>query len=273
MSRDVNFSSLVRRVGRLAGLGRRSAPRRRANLLHAPFAGEVYLEFLPRLCTILGVRNYLEIGVHFGHMLERIACDTAVGVDPGFILDTNVMAGKRRLHLYQTTSDAFFSDIDLPALLGGTVDLSFLDGLHQYEFLLRDFANAEAASAPGSVIVMHDCMPLTAEMTARDPAAVRSDPEPLNRMWTGDVWKVVPILAKYRPDLRLTFVDCPPTGLVCAAGLDPSSRVLADQAADILTEFDPMPNSAETIGAMYQAHPVVAPASVLASGGRNLFAT
>ncbi len=32
--------------------------------------------------------------------------------------------------------------------------------------------------------------------------------------WTGDVWKLIPILQRYRPDLQLTLFDAPPSGLV-----------------------------------------------------------
>ena len=241
-----------------------------ANLLHPFFRGLVYLEFLPQLCRLRGVRTYLEIGVHFGHLMTKIACEAAVGVDPNFIIDTNVAAGKRRLSLHQTTSDDFFATQDLRALLGADVDLSFLDGLHQYEFLLRDFMNAEAASHPGALIVMHDCMPLTAEMTSRRSDATRRDPSPFDKMWTGDVWKIVPILARHRPDLRITLVDSAPTGLVCVSGLDPASRVLRDGYDAILAEWDAVPNAAEPIGVMYGAHPVISTFAVLDGSDRSL---
>lgn len=240
-------------------------------MLPTHHAGMVYLEFLPRLCAKREVRNYLEIGVHFGHMLGRISCDTAVGVDPGYILDTNVMPGKRRVFLYQSTSDRFFAENDLRTIFGGAVDLSFLDGLHQFEFLLRDFANAEAASGPGSLILMHDCLPLTEEMTVRESDTVRSDPEPYNRMWTGDVWKVIPILRKYRPDLQVTLVDSAPTGLVCVSGLDPASRVLHDRYLEIVREFRGTPNTAAAIGQMYADNPVVASGSILHGQDHSLY--
>ena len=54
--------------------------------------------------------------------------------------------------------------------------------------------------------------------------------------WTGDVWKLLPILRKYRPDLRLHVLDCPPTGLVAITRVDPASRILADCYYDIVDE-------------------------------------
>jgi hypothetical protein len=211
------------------------------------------------------VKRYFEIGVHFGHTLAAVSCDTAVGVDPGYILDCNVMQGKRRAFLFQETSDRFFAETDLTQVLGGPVELAFLDGLHQFEFLLRDFANTERACGPTSLIVMHDCMPLTAEMTSRDSAAPRSE------MWTGDVWKIVPILRRYRPDLQVHLVDCAPTGLVCVTGLDPASTVLSDRYLDIVGEFAGIPSTEPEIGAMYAANPIVSAASILTGQDQGLF--
>jgi hypothetical protein len=55
--------------------------------------------------------------------------------------------------------------------------------------------------------------------------------------WTGDVWKLIPILRQYRPELTMTVLDCKPSGLVLLSGLDPHNRALADNQADILAEF------------------------------------
>lgn len=233
------------------------------------FAGTVYLDFLAELAAKRRVRNYLEVGVHFGDTLCRVPCDTAIGVDPGYILNKNVMAGKRRLHLIQDTSDRFFADTDVVGLLGGRVDFAFLDGLHQFEFLLRDFYNAEAVCDRGAVIAMHDCMPLNVEMTTRDSAAERTDAA--STMWTGDVWKIVPILRRYRPDLRVLLVDCPPTGLVCVTGLDPTSRVLHDRYVEIVDAFRAVPDRAEEIAAMYADNPVVSSAAILNGFDHSLY--
>jgi hypothetical protein len=233
------------------------------------FGGRVYIDFLAELAAKRGTRNYLEVGVHFGHTFCRVACDTGVGVDPGFILDTNVMAGKRRAMLFQTTSDRFFAETDVRGLFGGGVNLAFLDGLHQFEFLLRDVYNAEAVCDPNGLIILHDCMPLNVEMTTRDSAAERTDP--MRAMWTGDVWKIVPILRRYRPDLEVVCVDCPPTGLVCITNLDPSSRVLRDNERAIVREFRDLPSNHEQIAAMYAENPVVSSEAILHGYDHSLY--
>jgi hypothetical protein len=55
--------------------------------------------------------------------------------------------------------------------------------------------------------------------------------------WTGDVWKVILILKKYRPELRVFFLDCPPTGLVAISGLHKDSRVMLESYYNILEEY------------------------------------
>jgi hypothetical protein len=237
--------------------------------LPGPFGGIVYLDFLAELVGKRGVRTYLEIGVHFGHMLSRIACDTAIGVDPGYIIDTNVAAGKRRTLLYQCTSDRFFADANVQEVVGGPVEFAFLDGLHQFEYLLRDIANTEAVCGRDSLIALHDCMPLNPEMADRDGARERTDV--YSKMWTGDVWKIVPILRKYRPDLDIVLVDCPPTGIVCLTGLDPGSTVLRDRYLDIVREFRDVPNGEAEIAAMYARNPITSSRAILNGFDQSLF--
>jgi hypothetical protein len=52
--------------------------------------------------------------------------------------------------------------------------------------------------------------------------------------WTGDVWRVEPILRAWRPDLHMALVDTQPTGVLVVWGLDPASTVLADEYDEII---------------------------------------
>jgi len=54
--------------------------------------------------------------------------------------------------------------------------------------------------------------------------------------WTGDVWKILYAFKLFRPDLRVSILDCPPTGLVAVRGLDPSSTVLSSRYEEVLAE-------------------------------------
>jgi hypothetical protein len=56
-------------------------------------------------------------------------------------------------------------------------------------------------------------------------------------VWTGDVWKILPCLRRYRPDLALLALDANPTGLLLVANLDPDNRTLERGYVDIVDTF------------------------------------
>ena len=205
----------------------------------APLYGSTYVAVLAELHRTLKPRGYLEIGMLHGETFALAQC-ASIGIDPELRLATSALQGKPRIHLFQTTSDRFFADHDPKALLGGPVEMAFLDGMHLFEFLLRDFANTEAHCRPNSVIALHDCVPTDVGMARRDPYAPAPGLTRNEGMWTGDVWKIVPLLRKYRPDLRIHVLDAPSTGLVLVTGLDPSSTVLRDRYAAIVEEASGM---------------------------------
>ena len=49
------------------------------------------------------------------------------------------------------------------------MELAFIDGLHLFEQVLRDFINVERHSSPSTVVLLHDCLPLD-EATAQPGA-------------------------------------------------------------------------------------------------------
>jgi hypothetical protein len=108
--------------------------------------------------------------------------------------------------------------------------------MHRVEFLLRDLIGAEAACHPRSLILLHDCVPLNPRMALRKWLPGDPSEKETADFWTGDVWKLLPILKKYRPDLRIHVLDCPPTGLVAITRVDPASRILADSYYDIVDQ-------------------------------------
>lgn len=190
-------------------------------------SGLSYLETIGLFARSLGARSYFEIGSATGASLAMVDCPS-IAVDPAFGLSVQFMKKKQVCHLFQMESDKFFQTYRVSDFFKDGIELAFLDGMHRFEYLLRDFLNTEACCRRNSVILLHDCLPTNFEMTtrARNTAA-----------WTGDVWKILPALKKYRPDLRLMFLDCPPTGLVAITNLDPASTVLADSYFQIVDEF------------------------------------
>lgn len=192
--------------------------------------GKSYLRFLAEMHEAIKPDWYFEIGTNTGLSAEQ-SKSKSVCVDPEFILKRNIWSNKPQLHLYQETSDAFFAAGHLDRL-GARFDLAFLDGMHWFDFLLRDFINAERYMTSDGIIVLHDCVPWTANMTLRDRSKVNGS------AWTGDVWKVVPVLQQYRPDLSVRIFDAAPTGLVVVSGLDPKNTALTENYDAIIAAFD-----------------------------------
>jgi tetratricopeptide (TPR) repeat protein len=189
--------------------------------------GESYLAVLARIHAHLAPRTYVEIGVSEGDSIRLGHASTkVVGIDPEARLAGPLGPDHR---VFRQTSDAFFAAYDLRALFDGLpVDLAFIDGMHHFEFALRDFVNLERYCSRESTILVHDCYPLDAETAARERATA---------FWSGDVWRLVLALKKHRPDLSIHTVAAPPTGLAMIRNLDPTSRVLADDLERICDEF------------------------------------
>lgn len=203
----------------------------------APHSGKNYLNVLRDVHAWLKPRNYLEIGVNRGKALLLAEC-VSIAVDPKFIINEDVIKNKPQCHFFQKTSDEFFSDNNPRSLFNANIHLSFLDGLHEYECLLRDFMNVEKFSDTDSIIIMHDCVPTDIFMARRhqhDQEIRKLTPTPAS--WTGDVWKTIVALKKFRPDLKILSFDAAPTGLVFIRNLDSKSTVLAKNYNSIIKEL------------------------------------
>jgi hypothetical protein len=173
---------------------------------------------------------YFEIGVQTGKSLALAKCE-AIGVDPMPMVVVELPASSK---VITSSSDSFFkkqSDI----LLQKSIDLCFIDGMHLFEYVLRDFINVEKYAKPNSLIIIDDIFPGHPDQAKR---------ERCTRAWTGDVWKLKETLAKYRPDLFILAIDAYPTGLLLISALDPSNTTLSDSYQIIKNDYsnlDPAP--------------------------------
>lgn len=191
-----------------------------------------YLSFLAELHRRLHPETYLEIGVRSGTSLALARC-RAVGIDPDYAITAEL---DHSVALIRTSSDDYFARPDPLRPTGGQrIDLAFIDGLHLFEFALRDFMNVERHATPHSVIVLDDILPKTPEAASRN----------LQRgSWTGDVYPILAVLERYRPDLIVVPVSTRPTGLLLVFGLDPADTTLHDHYDEIVAEYrrpDPQP--------------------------------
>jgi len=197
-----------------------------------------YLDFLAALHERLAPPSYLEIGIRHGDSLALARCP-AVGIDPAFELHVEL---RDDVALLRETSDEYFDRDDPLAAFGGEpVAFAFIDSMHLAEFVVRDFANVERNTEWSSVVVLDDILPRSLEEAARDRRS---------RTWTGDVYKVLDVLARHRPDLTCLRVDTEPTGLGIALGLDPLSRALGERYDAIVVDVvapDPQHVPAEVL--------------------------
>lgn len=136
-----------------------------------------HTDLLNHLATTYGLDSYLEIGVNVKHNnFDHIKCITKIGVDP------KVSAGAT----YQMTSDEYFK-----SLIRGHIflDLAFVDGLHEWQQVKKDFDNCLHFLNDKGFIVMHDCNPAKEEWShfPRDKKGV----------WNGDCYKFALRLSEY----------------------------------------------------------------------------
>jgi Methyltransferase domain len=187
--------------------------------------GPSYYEVLRWVHGTLRPANYLEIGVRRGVSLgAAVAGTTCIGVDPVPLLERDLPDTR----IYAETSDEFFARRDLTDVLGGPVELAFIDGLHLFEQVLTDFVNVERHSAPSTVVLLHDCLPLDAATASRER---RTD------FYSGDVWKAVLALRRRRPELEMLTVRAAPTGLCLVRGLEPGRGALRAELPAIIADY------------------------------------
>ena len=108
---------------------------------------------------------YLEIGCDSNQVFNSVPLVIKVGVDP------------RKGGTVRMESDKFFDSNEL------LFDVVFIDGLHTYEQVRRDIANAIRFLKPGGWIAVHDLLPRN-WVEAHVPR-IGDD-----GAWSGDVWKV-----------------------------------------------------------------------------------
>lgn len=198
---------------------------------YAENTGLHYLEVLARLFGSRRPDWYLEIGSRDGKSLSYCPCNY-IAIDVEFAVRYDIFNAARQMFLFQQSSDDFF-DAGFLTRNGIVPDMAFVDGMHHFEFALRDMINCERNMKADGLICLHDVSPYNAAMTTRD-----SDHSTvLKRAWTGDVWKVVAALLDHRPDLEIDVLNARSTGLACITNLDPKNSVLVDNYDRIVEKY------------------------------------
>jgi len=179
-----------------------------------------------------------------------LASAEAIGVDPApDLLGVQLPSTTR---LFSMGSDDFFRDVAAQEMTGPP-DLAFIDGMHLFEYALRDFMHIERMANSRTLVVIDDIHPTHSAQAERRRRT---------RVWTGDIWKLHACLAEARPDLVLIPLDTAPTGLLLVAGLDPTNRVLWNQYNPIVRKYsasmEPPPTVLQRAGSLAPDDPRVA---------------
>jgi hypothetical protein len=222
--------------------------------------GIEYIDFFRFLNAQLQPASYFEIGTQLGVSASTFQCEV-VCVDPHFRLTEDLLAHRPAAHFYRMNSDEYFKKHDLRSIFPLGPDIAFLDGMHRADYLLRDFLNTELLCHERSLILLHDCVPVNSRMTLRDHFPGEASEGKYAGWWTGDVWKVVPTLKKFRPDLQIRLIDAAPTGLVAVQALKPKGR----PAIDYFAALDFMQNLRFDRDALWKVAPLMSSRSLVAS--------
>jgi glycosyltransferase involved in cell wall biosynthesis len=131
--------------------------------------------------------KYLEIGIENGYTFKNVHFIDKIGIDPEpYFTDYNIL---------KFTSDQYFSSCT------EKFDIIFIDGMHQIEYLLRDFNNSIYHLNPDGKILIDDILPLHYDEQLKIPKDNYYENGILKTSspWTGDLWKFIyHILLNYK---------------------------------------------------------------------------
>jgi len=170
------------------------------------------LQLIQQLIDSRKFKSYLEIGVLGGNNFFPIKCSKKIAVDPDFRFNWRGRLGETlknssniKASFFETTSDIFFEKHAPQLFREAKIDIALIDGMHEFEFALRDVLNCLKYLSNNGVIILHDCNPQT-----KDAACSFNEwkDRGFTGFWNGDVWKCITYLKDNRPDVNVFVADC-----------------------------------------------------------------
>lgn len=160
--------------------------------------------------------TYLEIGVERGDSFFQIKAPRKIGVDIKFRIIRSCISGRKKIlkkylqnlksnifnRYYQMSSDYFFRKHS-KLFKKRKIDIAFIDGLHEYNQVIRDVNNCLNNLNNNGIIVLHDCNP-KAEKVTRPRSEIMGE---ITERWMGDVWKAIVYFRSCRDDLNVFVLD------------------------------------------------------------------
>jgi len=157
-----------------------------------------------RLADQLGdVTAYLEVGVARGFTLEAVNVPNRTGVDPRPRFSLQHLPDG--VAVFVGTSDDFFATLDTDVTFG----VVFLDGLHTYQQTYRDLIQSLRHTSPAGVVVIDDVVPsdeVSAMPDQDESYAERRRRGLASRSWSGDVFRMIPVLRDHHPELEVRTI-------------------------------------------------------------------
>ncbi|MCB0798790.1 MAG: class I SAM-dependent methyltransferase [Chitinophagales bacterium] len=175
------------------------------------------LDVINRISAQIHAGTYLEIGVNSGMIINNVPVERKIGVDPMLnrTLRYKRAIGIRKFRYYKATSDDFFAYSAEKAFENSGVDIAFIDGLHEYEQVVRDIQGTLQYLRPGGVILVHDCNPTNYALAYPSKNSIHEIEELAakgllpgwNGFWNGDVWKAIVHMRIISDDLDIFTLD------------------------------------------------------------------
>jgi hypothetical protein len=180
-------------------------------------------------------KTYLEIGVFKAKVFFDIKAKNKIAVDPDFKFSTwakfkahFLNKTNRAAQFFEHTSDHFFENKANHIFDNQPIEIALIDGMHEYQFALRDVLNTINYLSPNGIIIMHDCNPDTAQSAS---SFKEWEANQFLYNWHGDVWKVITYIRSQRPDLTAYVCDTDfGLGIITK---QPNNNTLALSEADI----------------------------------------
>lgn len=151
-----------------------------------------------KLMEFTDFKRYLEIGVQYGKSLLANPIPFRVGVDPFLQFDVRTCSSPD-LQLFEMTSDEYFTHYKHEE----PFDVIYIDGLHQFEQVVRDFMNSLSVAHEKTIWIIDDTVPCdifsALRVQAETVALRKKQTGHHSTAWHGDVYKFVFFLNSFFP--------------------------------------------------------------------------
>jgi len=177
--------------------------------------------------------NYLEIGTQFGWTPEAVQIPNKTGIDPNPQHSLKFMPpGIKSLVM---TSDEYFAKKNDLILF----DFIYIDGLHVFQNVYRDFVNSVNCLSENGLILVDDVIPVdihSASTNQLQAVAERNWQGNISKAWQGDVYKLLSLIANEIPFLELKTIIYPSNAQALISFKGPKQNLEFDR--DLFIKYD-----------------------------------